>query len=373
MTLEAFAMFARGYDSATWFCANIGRQQVVGRIDMSGNVTYQDVFECDGITRNPDGDLYFVGRSPTGDQLGQIDHSGNITYVPIVPAEISPPGYWLVSGADGNLYTASRPGGGNVVRVTTSGALTVAVSDAVDWITAGPDGNLWYYVDSTFNGGPSPYIGRLNLQTQAITQYVVPSSTGLVGASDGGIWFDEGPAMGRIDATSGAITTYSIKDKVKVVQIIQIAPKLLLLMGEDQSVYQFNISTHSITKTWGIPNQQWDQYASELLGPDYNVWMPSGGDHSQGGGTGINVLVIRQLTTQPTSLSIALDGMAPLSAKETQYINGNFTAQSTNTTIAQVTVDSKSSFTISGIGIGSCDITVSDVNGNLVEVPVTVN
>src|SRR6266567_2497852 len=75
-------------------------------------------------------------------------------------------------------------------------------------ITAGPDGNLWFTVQS-FVG---PYIGRITPEG-AITEFPIPTPSsgpsGIASAPDGALWFAErfGNKIGRI-TTSGAITEF---------------------------------------------------------------------------------------------------------------------------------------------------------------------
>lgn len=380
-SLSVYASFAEGYDGATWYCGidnyNGGFGEI-GRVDMRGNITLQDTTTCRAITRNQDGNLYFLSGSYGGlDTLGVINKAGTISYVPVQGVIANGTGYWMLSGGDGALYLLARDSASaGVFRVTTSGVATQLAQPGqglYKWITAGSDHNVWYYDDCRESGCPSPLVVKYNVSSQSITSYSVPPSTGLAGASDGGIWFDEGSAMGRIDATTGALTSYPIAHSFPAVQIIQGYPDALFILDHSPVVHEFSLRKHALVRSWTIPNQQVDDRASELLGPDFNIWVPSGGVlHGGLAGYGLNVLVLHVLTTQPTSITLPVGGTSPLSASETHYLNGTFTATSSKPSVAQVSSTSKNTFTVTGVGVGTCAVTVADIHGNLVDVSVTV-
>lgn len=362
---------AAGFDGAVWMCSSNQNGPAVARIDMAGDFTFQNVPGCASMTRNPNGNLYFASVAFENAQIGQISPEGIISYNTWRNPEIGPGPYYSVSGSDGNLYLLQTSGGEEIAQVSTSGVQTATYGpyDYIDSIATGPDGNLWFYVGCV---NCQSFIGKLSLESNSLTKYPVDVPVdGLTDASDGGIWFDEGPAMGRLDIATGTLTSYPIKDNFQAVQIIQVAPTLLLVMGQATSVYLFDLASHVITKTYGVPGTKWDGTSGMILGPDFNAWMLSGGNHT-GGFNGLDVLLLRQITTTPTSLNVPLNGIAPLKAAETHYLNGSFAATSTDTTVAQVIVDSKHGWTIEGVGPGSCDITVADIHGNSVKVPVTV-
>jgi streptogramin lyase len=151
--------------------------------------------------------LWFVEEQASVSQIGRITTSGSFTEYP-VPTRNSRP-YWITAGPDGALwfteYTVNKIG-----RITTSGAITEypvpTVNPALNWITAGPDGALWFAENS------GNKIGRITT-AGAVTEYPVPTPSGgplaITTGPDGALWFTEqySGKIGRI-TTSGLITEF---------------------------------------------------------------------------------------------------------------------------------------------------------------------
>ena len=148
-----------GPDGNLWFIGETNgdsQQTSIGRITTSGVITLFQLPEGDavpgGITAGPDGNIWFVeNRSVYGTSIAaSITPQGAVTAYPLAGSLLNPEG--ITTGPDGNLYFTERlsPGDGdtgNIVGLTTSGAMTVYPTfdnDDPDGITAGPDGNIWF-------------------------------------------------------------------------------------------------------------------------------------------------------------------------------------------------------------------------------------
>jgi uncharacterized protein (TIGR03437 family) len=133
-----------------------------------------------------------------------------------VPTANSGPEY-ITAGPDGALwFTESNLNNtGKIGRITTSGAITeytVPTADSFPFgITAGPDGALWFTENNTAK------IGRITT-SGAITEYSVPTANSgpgeITAGPDGALWFTESNLnntgkIGRI-TTSGTITEYTV-------------------------------------------------------------------------------------------------------------------------------------------------------------------
>jgi len=143
--------------------------------------------------------------------------SGN-NFVRIVCTGITPgsQAYSVVGGPDGNLwfteYTGPRIGTFNPTTkmATEFGPLQAPATS----IAAGPDGNVWFAERSI--DGSSSVLGRIT-PAGVITEYtstpVAGSVRGITAGADGHVWFVKdgfgGPALGRVDPATGAVTTYS--------------------------------------------------------------------------------------------------------------------------------------------------------------------
>ncbi|MDQ6943806.1 MAG: hypothetical protein M3169_15000, partial [Candidatus Eremiobacteraeota bacterium] len=131
---------AKGSDGNLWFTERY--YSAIGRITPGGTITEfpipknldANIFD---ITAGPGGNLWFT--FPTG--IGKITPDGAITEFINSTANI----YFIAAGADGNLWTSNSQ---FVTRVTPSGTFTsfpiTRTSNAVDAVTAGPDGNVWF-------------------------------------------------------------------------------------------------------------------------------------------------------------------------------------------------------------------------------------
>src|SRR5947207_3410815 len=88
---------------------------------------------------------------------------------------------------------------GNTVLAWVAGLIitefTLPNSNAnPEWITVGPDGNLWFTVPYV-NGQPADTIGMISPTTHAITQFSTPTANSAPAAitvgPDGNLWFNE--------------------------------------------------------------------------------------------------------------------------------------------------------------------------------------
>ncbi|MCA1683652.1 MAG: hypothetical protein LC708_00755, partial [Actinobacteria bacterium] len=164
----------------------------------------------------------------------------------------------LAVGPDGNLWTASTPGGGafeplHLARITTAGVASSVPTEGravFPRITSGPDGNLWMFnlyansVDKLaldgaliaryaipINGGTGDIAkgpdgnvwvasqsGRLYRVTPTgeVTEFQSPTGGGgaadVTAGPDGNVWFTDpfGNKIGRIVPATGAITEFAL-------------------------------------------------------------------------------------------------------------------------------------------------------------------
>jgi streptogramin lyase len=136
------------------------------------------------------------------------------TEVPL-PTGSSNPRY-ITAGPDGNLWFTEQ-GTARIGRITPGGALTefsqgITANSSPTGITAGPDGNLWF-TEFTFTNGAAR-VGRITPSgtvtefSQGITGFANPE--GITAGPDGNLWFIENNTarVGRI-TPSGTITEFS--------------------------------------------------------------------------------------------------------------------------------------------------------------------
>src|ERR671914_734883 len=169
-----------------------------------------------GITAGPDGALWFVEEG-TPTSIARITTAGVVTNrfsVPTTGTTLPPtdPNYvnaldQITLGPDGNLWF-TQPRDNQIGVITPAGALTeynVSVPDArPDAITRGPDSNLWFTAPGATAIGRITTGGSIDLFPGA-----APGAQDIAAGPDGALWFTEsgGNSIGRI-TTSGAITNH---------------------------------------------------------------------------------------------------------------------------------------------------------------------
>ena len=164
------------------------------------------------ITAGPDGNLWFVSKTPAF--IGRITPDGTITEFSTGLTAGSEPTA-ITAGSDDNLWFTESANPGRIGRITTDGVITensiglppnMVPTDIVE----GPDENIWF----TLAGDPGA-IGRISHEGvfKLFDEGLTPGSrpTGIAKGTDGALWFTESGSPGRIGriTTSGDITEYS--------------------------------------------------------------------------------------------------------------------------------------------------------------------
>jgi virginiamycin B lyase len=181
---------APGLDGLTWFseCST----DALSSVTTSGTITQVTPpggGNIQGVALGPDGNIWFTDIATR--------HIG--TVISGVPSEFSASTFTnqpstaedIVAGSDGSLWVAE---GNLIAQVSTSGTIMNQFSGAGaigqgNFITAGPDGALWF-TDTSNNA-----IGRITT-SGAITEYPLPTGNalpnGITVGPDGNLWFTEG-------------------------------------------------------------------------------------------------------------------------------------------------------------------------------------
>jgi uncharacterized repeat protein (TIGR01451 family) len=197
--------------------------QRIGRIDPRTHIVTEFSSPTTGqpaeITAGPDGNLWFTESN--SNQIGQFNPTTQVVTEYAIPTANSFPN-GITAGPDGNIWFcelfANQIGRINPTthvitefRTPTSQSTSIGNSgSAPAYITAGPDGNLWF----TESGGNK--IGRIDPTTLAITEFALPATfynpSAIARGPDGNIWFVQTGAnqIGRINPTSGAVTEFQI-------------------------------------------------------------------------------------------------------------------------------------------------------------------
>jgi len=240
-TVNAFpSNITSGSDGALWFTfSGSGNDStVIGRITTAGNFTPHPFPEATAgayatsIAAGPDGALWYGKEGlylsdSSDDKFGRITTGGTISEypVPVPSGDYAAEPTAEVAGPDGNLwYTVETnfnfapdyvADGGLIARVTTGGTVTeypLAVSNTVpSAIAAGPDGALWFTQNNQAATSTGNEIGRITT-SGSVTEYPVNSNTlyGITSGPDGAVWFNDSfGCISRI-ATGGSVTQYAL-------------------------------------------------------------------------------------------------------------------------------------------------------------------
>jgi len=121
---------------------------------------------------------------------------------------------YITAGPDGNLWFTERDAN-KIGRITTTGVITEfpipAAGATPDFITAGPDGNLWF--TERFSSNPDGQIGRITT-AGVVTQFPLPTGpaepASIVAGPDGNLWITEWELQRITRMTvTGAVTSFA--------------------------------------------------------------------------------------------------------------------------------------------------------------------
>ena len=192
----------------------------------------------------------------------------------IVPTANANPLY-ITAGPDGNLwFTDSVTDSIGMISPATHASTEFPIpyaNSSPAAITTGPDGNLWF----TDWGNGS--IGMINPATHAITEFPVPTSNGnpylrgITAGPDGNLWFTEqtGNNIGMINPATHAITQFAVPIKHAGAGLISEGPDGNLWFTQGGNLGMVNPATHAITE---FPIPTGAAYGI-TAGPDGNLWF----------------------------------------------------------------------------------------------------
>ena len=165
-----------------------------------------------GIAAGPGNTVWFTEYSAA--KIGMYNLSTNSFSEFPLAAGAGPK--WITEGIDRNMWFTETDGD-KIGMITPSGHITeytasLSAGAAPFDITSGPDGNLWFTEEDV------DQIGELNLSTDAITQYPLPTNPansaplGITTGPDGNLWFTEqnGNNIGEINPITHGISVAAL-------------------------------------------------------------------------------------------------------------------------------------------------------------------
>ena len=262
--------------------------------------------------------------------------------------------------------------------MTPQGATTVFDVPGVTSITdvaPGPDGNVWCTAILTEGLSSTGMICRITpagsiavFGIDHVQNNTIP--LGIVTGSDGELWV----VMAVSDGT-GALGQFFSTGAEHVVSFIR-SSSSSIAAGSNGNLFFNQIgsaklgvsSTASHIRYVDLPTAS-TTVSDVASGPDGNIWMTAE-DRSA---SEVLVYVLRVMTVTPSSISFSSVGQNQTITISERGYRRTWTAQSSNTQVATVSPGSPSDqFVVTATGSGTCTITVSDLTGNSIAVPVTV-
>lgn len=201
-----------GLDGNLWFASC--NSNAIGRMTTDGAVTMFSLPSGSGhfpssIAAGPDGNLWYT--VPITRQIGRITLAGEVAELPLPPGPGRTPNS-IVAGPGGLWFTD----GDKIGRITTGGEVTEfdvpASALAVD-----SNGNLWF--------GNSDTIGRLSIVGDHVdikADFATPTANAgifyMTAGPDGSLWFTEsnGNNVGRLDISPCSPNSLCLGDRFQV-------------------------------------------------------------------------------------------------------------------------------------------------------------
>lgn len=293
---------AAGPDGNLWFFQQNGSGgEGVGKISTSGIVTRFPLSvppyrNPQSITAGPDGNVWFTETANSS--VAKITPSGAVTEYPLPTTGSAPWG--ITTGPDGNLWfcepdlaiNGGFPNGGygGIGKITPNGVATDypfpipagtppnSFARTPTFITAGPDGNLWF-TESANND-----VGKITT-SGVITIYPLPSAgaipAGITAGPDGNVWFVESGLSGIAKITpSGVITELpAIISHPGDLEQIVVGSDGNFWVSDVRNGLIFRITPSGIGTGFPTPTQP-SSPVGMAAGPDGNIWFTEA-DRSQ--------------------------------------------------------------------------------------------
>jgi streptogramin lyase len=364
-TVDDDTRIITGPDGRMWYSDANGSQII--RMSMSGArklfpLSYNGgtLFNPEQMTVGADGNFYIL---PFGVPLvGVVTTSGVLTTFPVPSGDVS---YLngITKGPDGNVWFVEQK---HVAKITPSGVITeypFASGDTTNSqgaITTGSDGNLWVTEPA------NTLLTQVNPTTGAMTSVNIGcQGYSVVSAADKNLWVNCSFDLARV-TTGGAVTTFPTGFTMNPQpSSLAVGPdgNPWFAVSSNNVIGEFNTLTDQMTIDYP-PNAFNSDYAL-TAGPDGNVWaLDSGGE--------IDVYIIKIITVTPKNLTFA-HGALMQSITVSENGATSWTAKSSKTSVATVAQGSPADvFNVTSVAAGKAQITVNDGKGNSFSISVTV-
>jgi streptogramin lyase len=289
---------------------DVNDHRKVERMTTSGVVTGYSVVgggccaDPSSMVPGPDGAMWFTESTTGANAIGKVTTGGVVSEYGGLSTASQPT---AITSAGGALWFTESHAGGKIGRITTGGSVSeysvivagVASTGFVPYgITTGPDGNLWFTLQSS-DTTPT-YVGVMDTNGAMLASIKVSSTgVGLAGiapdAANNAVWFTEqsGHAIGKIDVSTKTITAV-VGDGLGGPTSITKGPDGLLYFVEtlNSSIGRFDpasppgsVSTHFLTPIHTPTTRPFSSGAPPTgitVGPDGNIWFTENSPKTEG-------------------------------------------------------------------------------------------
>lgn len=219
---------------------------------------------------------------------------------------------YITAGPDGNLWFAVTTTN-QIGRITTAGVVTEFPTPTPDSgpndITVGPDGNLW------FTEANAHKIGRITT-SGTITEFPAPTASsivfGIAAGPDGNIWFVEETAnmVARMTTAGVAAGEFPIPTSNSGAYRIAPGPDGNLWLTEQSGGKIARITTAGVITEFPTPTAS-SEPQGIVTGPDGNIWFTEGGASKIGRSTKTGTITefpVPTASSFPEGITVGPDG-----------------------------------------------------------------
>ncbi len=200
-----------GADGNLWFDEIFSNR--IGKISPAGDISsYTDPSLADpSFAVGADGEIWFMG--PGASQIGRVTTDGVFSYFPLtLPTGLATDLQFIAPGVGGEMWFTTTDGIGTISSTGTITFFQPKTKFPIGYLTAGPDGNMWFteYSDQV--------VGKITPAGQ-VTEYTFDSSqidphdsmSRLAVGSNGNLWFtlQEGSQIGEV-TPDGTLTLFDL-------------------------------------------------------------------------------------------------------------------------------------------------------------------
>ncbi len=277
----------------------------IGKVNLSGVVTEYSLPEKSvprSIVDGPENNMWFTDEA--SDRIGRISPTGTIKEY-----EIGQEPRGIALGAENDFWVIN--GNNTVDKISTEGKILATYSlgagtSKPNFVTRGPENNLWFTVSGANNNTSTSKIGKITPGGE-VTEYEVAAYSWpneITSGPEGMMWFTDGGSnkIGKI-TTEGKVTEYSLPSSGK--------PEAIT-WGPDGNIW-YGMSSEGkvgkITKEGTVTEYEYKKVSGIINGPlgmtvgaDGRLWYTEGTGH-------IGAMTTTGTVTEPT------EALAPVPAK----------------------------------------------------------